>query len=115
MRLVSFGTGKETECYLTVFPGAAGGFTQNLNRWRGQMGLPPLDDTGIAGLPRADFLGAKVALLEAKGAFEKHEGWLMLAMIGEKGDSSVFLKMIGPEAEVSAERERFLAFARSVR
>lgn len=115
MRKVSFGAGTQTECYITIFPGAAGGFTQNLNRWRSQMGLPPLDDAGFAALPRADFLGQKVALLEAKGTFEKHEGWLMLAMIGERGENSVFLKMIGPENEVAPERERFLAFARSVR
>jgi hypothetical protein len=115
MRKVSFGAASQTECYITVFPGEAGGVTQNMNRWRNQMGLPPLDDAGVAALPRADFLGQKVALFEAKGTFENHPDWLMLALIGGHGDNSVFLKMIGPESEVVPERERFLAFARSVR
>jgi hypothetical protein len=115
MRKVSFGAGTQTECYITIFPGEAGGLTQNMNRWRKQMGLPELDAAGFDALPRADFLGQKVALLEAKGTFENHPDWLMLAMIAGHGDSSVFLKMIGPASEVASERERFLAFARSVR
>jgi hypothetical protein len=33
---------------VVVLPGAAGGEVANVNRWRGQIGLPPLDDATLA-------------------------------------------------------------------
>jgi len=41
------GAGK-VELSVVVLPGAAGGEMANVNRWRGQIGLPPLDEGALA-------------------------------------------------------------------
>ena len=46
-----------TECYLTLLPGDAGGLAANVNRWRGQMSLPPASADEIAHAPRKTLLG----------------------------------------------------------
>jgi cysteinyl-tRNA synthetase len=38
---------KEAEVAVTVFPGTVGGLTANVNRWRGQIGLPPASEADI--------------------------------------------------------------------
>ena len=116
MRVVTFGAGTQTECYVSVLPGEAGGLAPNLNRWRGQLGMGPLDEAGIAALPKLKLFGQDVPIVEAAGTYgdmqgQTHQGYAMLGAIGRKGDSSVFVRMIGPEAEVKAERERFIFFA----
>jgi len=40
--------GGEADCSITAFPGAVGGELANLNRWRGQLQLPPLGGTDAA-------------------------------------------------------------------
>ena len=41
-------------------------------------------------------------------------GYAILGLVCERATDSVFVKMIGPAEEVAAERERFLAFAKSL-
>lgn len=119
MRLVTFVTGA-SECYVAVLPGSAGGTNANLNRWRQQMGQPPLDDAALAALPRASVLGQQVAVVEAQGRFtdmngQAHDGYTLLGVACTQGERTVFVKMVGPDAEVRAERGRFLAFCGSLR
>jgi hypothetical protein len=122
MRLVTFlvGPKQESECYVTILPSDAGGVAANLNRWRNQMGQPVLDDAAIAALPRAKMLETDVAVMEAAGDFvdmqqKQHAGYLLLAVVCPQKDRTVFVKMVGPEAEVRAERERFAAFLGSLK
>lgn len=120
MRVVSFGAATQSECYVSVLPGDAGGLAANLNRWRGQLGMPALDDASIAALPKVKLLGQDVPLIEAAGSYtdmqgQAHTSYAMLGAVGKKGDSSVFVRMLGPEAELKSERERFVAFASSLR
>ena len=48
MRLASFSINgqhiKNAEVSITVLPGTAGGLTANINRWRGQLELPALNE-----------------------------------------------------------------------
>jgi hypothetical protein len=122
MRLVTFlaGSSQETECYVTVLPGQAGGIEANLNRWRGQMGQTPLDASGLAALPRARVLGADVPVMEVAGDFadmqgQRHTGYVLLAVVCPDKERTVFVKMVGPGDQVRAERDRFQAFLSSLR
>ncbi len=121
MRVVSFAAGPngEVECYVTVLAGSAGGFEANLNRWRQQMGQPELTPDEMAALPKVSILGGEGAMLEQKGAYtdmagQKHEGQALLGALREVPGQVVFVKMTGPEAAVMAEKERFLAFCKSL-
>ena len=46
--IVSGPSGSKAEIAVTVFPGSVGGLTANVNRWRGQIGLPPASPDEIA-------------------------------------------------------------------
>jgi len=43
---ITEGSGK-VEVTVTAFPGDVGGLAANVNRWRRQIGLPPLDDQAL--------------------------------------------------------------------
>ena len=119
MRTLNFRVGQDTECYLVVLGGDGGGLEANLNRWQGQMGLPPLSEEEIDALPRVDLLGQPAHLLMARGDFVGMDGVAadhrtMLAVAQLRGADALFLKMIGPPEEVALQRDAFVAFVASL-
>lgn len=123
MRTAGFRVGGDpgTECTLVTLPGGAGGMLANVNRWRKQMSLGPIDEAALAALPRDTMLGRPAVLVELVGHYVGMGGEAdvaegkMLGMLLELPAVSVFAKLVGNAKIVDAERERFLAFARSVR
>lgn len=111
----------EAECYLSFLPGDGGGLAQNVNRWRAQLGAPALDAAAVAALPTHALLGRQAALVEAEGTFTgmgttpARAGFQLLGLAVSEPEGSLFLKFTGPAEVVGAERERFLAFATSLR
>lgn len=111
--------GDGTECAVFTLEGMGGGIPLNLDRWREQMGLPPLGEA-IDDLERIEVLGTPVPLLEIAGAYAAgpegaRPGQAMLAVAWTSGERSVFVKMVGPEEVVRRERPRFVAFCRSLK
>ncbi len=98
-----------TECSITVLPGEAGGARSNLDRWRGQIGLPALDDAQFAALERVSLLGAPGLLVEAS-----NDGAGLLGAVLCAPDRSVFVKLTGPAARVARERTAFLDLCRTL-
>lgn len=121
MRLVTFSPGgsADTECYITVLPGEAGGLSANLNRWRSQMGQPALSLDEIGALERREVLGAEGVFIEIDGDFTGMSGGTtqgagFLGMVCRVGDGTLFVKMTGPASAVGAERDNFFAFCESL-
>jgi hypothetical protein len=122
MRLVTFALGRngDTECYVAVLSGSAGGLAANVNRWRQQMAQPELSAPEIAALEVIPMLGTQGRLVRIRGDFTGMDGAaksgaMMLGAICELQDQAVFVKMVGPAADVAAEEGRFAAFCRSLR
>jgi hypothetical protein len=122
MRVADFAVGSkgEAECYIIVLQGDGGGLAANVNRWRAQMGQEALSEETIGALPQLEVLGRAATLVEIVGNYagmsgEPQPGFMMLALVCELADSSVFVKMVGPEATVRAEAEPFRAFCQSLR
>lgn len=124
MRQANFkvGPAPEAECYLSVLKGTAGGIDMNLNRWRTQMGVegPPLTADEIAKLPKIKVAGRDAALLEAAGAYQGMSGApqansMLLGAMADVDGETAFVKMVGPEATVRANRDKFIAFCESLR
>lgn len=111
MRLVTFLPEGQSgvECAVTVLANDGGGLEANINRWRGQLNLAPLDKAAIAALPTVPVLGRAAVLAEIDGGKVG-----MYALMCELGSHAVFVKMTGPMEGLRAERERFLAFCRSL-
>ncbi len=118
---LTFGESGEGECYLTAMPGDGGGVEANLNRWRTQMGQPPLSETEIEKLPRKTLLMQPVPFIEIDGDFtpmgasEALKDYRMLGVILSFDRFTLFVKMVGPRDVVESEEENFDTFCRSVR
>lgn len=109
-RLVNFQAGAPTnECYVTILAGDGGGPLDNVNRWRGQVGLPPVTSAEVGGMPRIPMLGGEALLIEAMGA-EK----AILGTVSLLPGRAVFVKMTGPPDLVAQEKTRFVAFCGSL-
>ena len=121
----TFGESAEGQCYFTMLRGG-GGLLLNLNRWRGQMGLEPIDVATLAGLPEERFLFGNGKFIELDGAFkpmgasEALSDYRMLGLIMPEMDMggtkvAFFVKMTGPKDLVESQRENFNAFCASLR
>ncbi len=111
-----FGSGQLSgELAITRFPGDVGGELANVNRWRGQLGLPPV----------ADLLQQKVTNLEIGGLAARSYRFaadgddpmrsaINVASVMRNGQSW-FFKMTGPDQLLTAEVEDFERFVASIR
>lgn len=98
-----------------------GGLAANVNRWRGQVGAGPLSPEEIAALPKVQVLAnGQATLVEAYGPFQGmrgpriEEGGILGAIVSNER-FTLFAKFTGPEAVLTAERDRFLEFLASLR
>jgi hypothetical protein len=109
--------GAGAELAVTAFPGDVGGNLANVNRWRQQLGLPPIgqDELGSA-LQHLHVGPLHVDVVELVGpARPPAAPQRVLGAIVPYEGATWFFKLTGPDSLVTAERERFLAFIRSVR
>ncbi len=96
---------------LSVLKGSAGGLEANVNRWRGQVGLPAVGNDEARGLARPfSLLGEKGYFAEMTG---KDRAILVAFTIGR--EMSFFLKMTGTPEEVARQRAAFEALAGSMK
>jgi hypothetical protein len=107
----------EAEFSITAFPNDVGGEAANLNRWRGQVKLPPLADSELAALVTrftANGLSFAVAAFsnpEAPAAGAQH---ILGAIVPFEG-ATWFFKLSGPDALVAKAKPAFLDFLQSVK
>ena len=119
MRMLNLKIG-DAECYLTLLPGDGGGLAANVNRWFQQVGQPGLSEAEVANLPKIKLLDQDATLVDAHGRFtgmgdaDIADAQLLGAIVSSVR-GTLFLKMVGPRATVEPERDRFIAFAESLR
>lgn len=109
MRLASFAAGA-CDVSVTKFPGDVGGALPNVNRWRGQVGLPALAELQPDLFQPLVVGGVSAQLLELTG-----QAQAMVVVLVPRGGETWFLKLAGEPAAVAAERERFGSFVGSIR
>ena len=108
------GSGGAAELSVTAFPSDVGGELANVNRWRGQVGLPPLEAGDLeAAVSRVEANGLKVAVVELLPPGDGADG--ILGAIVPFDGATWFFKLKGPVAALRASRADFLAFLHSVR
>lgn len=104
--------GAEADLSITAFPGDVGGELANVNRWRGQVGMPNLAPADLeASVTRfsSNGLAFTVVQLDAAG------GKSILGAIVPYAGSTWFFKLSGPAATVKAAEADFSAFLHTVR
>jgi hypothetical protein len=121
MVLKSFGVsheGKDAIVSISVFPGDVGGTFANVNRWRGQMGLGPIDESELAtSISSVDVgNGVKGTLVDFNGTDAKTgKAARLVAISVPHADSTWFYKLLGDDGTVGHEKEAFIKFVQNVR
>jgi hypothetical protein len=99
---------------VVVLPGPAGGELPNVNRWRGQIGLPPLDAAALATARRV--VKSKAGPLAVYDfTSEGSKRTRVIAGLVEAGGSTWFVKLTGDADAVAAARADFLKLLESLR
>jgi hypothetical protein len=104
------------EVSVTVLPGAAGGELANVNRWRGQIGLPPVDERGLAAARK--IIGTRagpVAVYDFTSGGDAGGSRLVAGLAEAKDGSTWFVKMSGDAPAVGAARTDFIRLLESLR
>jgi hypothetical protein len=118
MRKASFtitADGTEADLAITAFPGDVGGDLANLNRWRGQINLPPVGQAEYeSAVQRLEKNGLRMTVVDIVGTGASAQR-ILGAMI-PFGGSTWFVKLgPAPDALVAREKAAFLAFLETIK
>ena len=119
MRVASFSVkgvdGRQADVSVIPLPGAAGGVPANVNRWRGQVGLPPATESEIQKL--AEFVqisGQPAELYDIGGtSASSGEAVRILASIQNRDGMAWFFKMTGDANLVAQQKPAFIAYLKT--
>jgi hypothetical protein len=118
MRAASFRVkskeGKQAD--IGIFPpGISGSDLDNVNRWRGQVGLPPVSEPELSKLAQTvDVAGQSAQLFEASGAGPNGEKSRILSAIQRRDGEPWFFKMTGADELVAQQKSAFIEFLKSL-
>ena len=115
MRKGSYAVGPDNDSAadlaITAFPGDVGGELANVNRWRGQISLPPIDAAELpAVLTRFEANGLAIAYLDIANGPQR----MLAAFVPHEG-ATWFVKLTGPDAVVAAEKPAFVDFLNTLK
>ena len=100
---------QEADVSVIPLPGTAGGDLSNVNRWRDQVGLPPISETELASAAQTiDAGGRPAAFYELTG-----KDVTILAAIQVRDGVTWFYKMTGDAPLVAREKPAFAALLKS--
>jgi hypothetical protein len=94
---------------------AGGGVKENIDRWRRQVGLPPLEGDKLKAEAVPILIGDNPALLVDLSGDGKADHKGILAAVMPKGQNSWFFKLDGPADIAARQKSAFEAFLKSVR
>ncbi|MDQ7007959.1 MAG: hypothetical protein Q9Q40_12070 [Acidobacteriota bacterium] len=116
LRLVNYripGGGPSAECYIVILANDGGGEAANVNRWRRQLGLEPLDAATIAHEGKDGKAGAG-AYRYFRIVNPDQPAKAMLATILPLGDRTAFVKLLAPADKIDQLTPDFVAFCDSL-
>lgn len=106
------GTGGEADFAITAFPGDTGGLAANLNRWRGQIGLPAQPAAEVlAAIERFNANGLEFTVVDYTGP----DGTRVLGAVVPFEANTWFFKLTGPSPVVGSARPAFLELLHTVK
>jgi hypothetical protein len=121
MRLATFRVTGENAAKADVsvikLAGDAGGVLANVNRWRSQLGLQPVDQAGLEPLlTTREVGGTKILVVDMAGqSAEEGEKSRLLAAIVPRAGNTWFYKMLGSDQLVAQQKPAFTKFVESAR
>lgn len=115
LRLLNYRFGQSGEVWVSI---SSGGVLDNVNRWISkQFGAPAIDPAGLEILRKVPVAGISGVWVEAAGDYtpgmgtSPKTGYGLAGVIAEVGGRILTVKMIGPQAEVDAEKANLEDYA----
>jgi len=119
-RLLNYRFGDEGKGEVWVSE-ARGGLLDNINRWLGQFALEPIDEPTLAGWGKVNVGADKQGVwVEAQGTYSPGMGQpprpdqALAGILVESDNGLLTIKMVGPVADVAAQKDQLKAFAASI-
>jgi hypothetical protein len=109
--------GRRADISIIPLGGASGGELANVNRWRNQLGLDPVDDSKLAAdLRKITVAGKPASLYDLVGTDpQSKQPTRIVGAILPMGDATWYFKMTGNDALVAEEKPKFEAFLNTVK
>ncbi len=102
------------EVSVVMLPGPAGGELANVNRWRGQLGLPAVDDAGLAAIRKAIPTQAGALGLYDIVSEGTVKTRMIAALLAANNGNTWFLKMTGDAEPLAANQADFVHLLESL-
>jgi hypothetical protein len=100
---------------ITAFPSDVGGELANVNRWRGQVQLPPIAESDLPGtVVRWEQSGLTLTVVDFASGAAANPQRILGAIVPFNG-GTWFFKLMGPDAVVGGAKPAFLEFLKTVR
>lgn len=108
--LIAGENGKTADMSVVPLSGQAGGDLANINRWRGQISLPPIAEAELSRNSQTIApTGRRMLFVDFA-----NEGRRLMAAIYTQGDRTWFFKMVGEASTVEDAKPAFMKFLRSL-
>lgn len=110
--------GESARVTVTELSGEAGGILGNVNRWRGQVGLPPVEKIEQQPIDPVTIDGNPAGLIDLAAPLEVDAGiprMLVVLLPRIETNSTWFFKMTGPDKLVAGQKPNFVSFVESIR
>ena len=112
---VSGDAAQKASVSISVLDGIGGGTLANVNRWRGQLSLPPITDADLpADTKSVDVLGGQATVVDFTGTDKTGQPSRLIAAIVPHGQSTWFYKLMGDGTVVEREKPGFIKFVQTV-
>ena len=97
---------------MTVLQGDGGGMLGNVNRWRGQLGLEPVEEKDLEDLLKpVGALGEEARLVDFTGTSKRSQlEERLIGVIAPQGELTWFYKLMGTPDLVEKSQEEFLGY-----
>jgi hypothetical protein len=106
--------GKKADVSVIPLGGSSGGDLANVNRWRGQVGLPPVDEAGLKQTAETIEIAGVAAELYDIAPPPSDDATGILGAILHGGDTAWYFKIIGDADLVKGQKVNFIAFLKSI-
>ena len=109
--------GAKADITVSTFPGDVGGLLANINRWRGQLGLPALAQADLSQQTSSlDLGGMTGTVMDASGIDGKSsQNARMIGVVVPRQGQTWFYKLLGQPEIVEREKSAFFQFIQSVK
>jgi len=113
---VAGANGTTAEVNVAQLNGTGGGVLPNVNRWRGQIGLEPVDEIALARLTTTvSVTSGNATFVDMTGTNANGQPTRLVAAIVPAGDQTWFYKLMGNEKVVANQKDAFTKFVQSAR